>query len=62
MKCKVPCPRIAQVGGGKVFMGWEGDFLGALDGQQVLVVEGSGVAGTPGGVLPRFSVALLRCT
>ena len=25
-----------------------GEFLGALDGQQLLVVEGSGMAGTPG--------------
>ena len=28
------------------------DFLGALDGQQLLVVEGSGVALTPGVNLP----------
>ena len=44
-----------------VFMSWEGGFLGAFDGQQLSVVEGSGVAGSPGVLTPRCSATRIRC-
>ena len=43
------------------------DFMGALDGQQLLVVEGSGMPGSPGVLLPGHqapeacSIRLSRC-